>query len=102
MLNYDEAKDEPYTEMAHNLCGISPLKIDVRDICWEDEKFHMPLDFHSKINLWLLEATDTVFFSFSQLFDEDTGETEILEDMTLFYYYRSQMIFVDYDFCQPK
>ena len=41
-------------------------------------------------------------FSFSQLFDEDTGETEILEDMTLFYYYRSQMILVDYDFCQSK
>ena len=50
----------------------------------------------------IVGGTQEAYFSFTQLFDEESGEIEILEDMTLFNYYRSQMILVDYDFCQSK
>ena len=45
---------------------------------------------------------EDIYFSFSFLFDEDTGDTKILEDMSLREYYRPQMILVDHDFCQLK
>ena len=41
-------------------------------------------------------------FSWSYLFDEDTGDKQILQDTNLAYYKRPQMILVDHDFCQPK
>ena len=36
------------------------------------------------------------------MFDEDTGESEIIPDMGFFYYARPPMILVDHDFCQRK
>ena len=41
-------------------------------------------------------------FRVSFIFDEDTGESEILPGMALVYYYRPIMILVDHDFCQSK
>ena len=38
----------------------------------------------------------------SYIFDEDTGESEILPGMAFVYYYRPIMILVDHDFCQSK
>ena len=40
-------------------------------------------------------------FSRSILFNEDTGESEFINDL-YFYYYYPQMILVDEDFCKPE
>ena len=41
-------------------------------------------------------------FRVSYIFDEDTGESEILPGMAFVYYYRPIMILVEHDFCQSK
>ena len=41
-------------------------------------------------------------FSPTYIFDEDTGEKQLLDGMGYFGYYRPQMILVDHDFCQEK
>ena len=43
-----------------------------------------------------------ILLSWSYIFDEDTGESQLLEDMTFLLYLRPQMILVDQDFCQEK
>ena len=36
------------------------------------------------------------------MFDEDTGETEIIPNMTFYWYHRPLMLLVDHDYCQEK
>ena len=98
------------------------FKVNYAKLAW-----NMLRDFHRKINWWFLEENVTEIhlgnfnlpslftsfdpfhrnatfyvFSWTEIFDEDTGESTFLAGNGHFYYWRPHMILVDHDFCQFK